>query len=97
MGEEGDDPDQHCGMEVQGALSSQVANLLVLFFVVSLSMQPLYVANAQDESLMKTAIVHSSKSLLSFGSMADMVQACMIQVVNSCVLNLGFVQELGIV
>jgi hypothetical protein len=29
--------------------------------------------------------------------MADMVQACMIQVVNSCVLNLGFVQELGIV
>jgi hypothetical protein len=46
MGEEGDDPDQHCGMEVQGALSSQVVNLLVLFFVVSLSLQPLYVANA---------------------------------------------------
>jgi hypothetical protein len=33
MGEEGDDADQHCGMEVQGALSSQVVNLLVLFFV----------------------------------------------------------------
>jgi hypothetical protein len=46
---------------------------------------------------MKTAIVYSSKSLLSFGSVADMVQACMIQVVKSCVLNLGFVQELGIV
>ncbi len=46
MGEEGDDPDQYCGMEVQAALSSQVVNLLVLFFVVSLSMQPLYVANA---------------------------------------------------
>ncbi len=30
MGEEGDDPDQHCGMEAQGALRSQVANLLVL-------------------------------------------------------------------
>ncbi|CAN5973195.1 unnamed protein product [Sphagnum jensenii] len=28
MGEEGDDPDQHCGMEAQGALRSQVANLL---------------------------------------------------------------------
>jgi hypothetical protein len=29
--------------------------------------------------------------------MADMVQACMIQVVKGCVLNLGFVQELGVV
>lgn len=32
MGEEGDGADQHYGMEVQGAHSSQVVNLLVLFF-----------------------------------------------------------------
>jgi len=33
MGEEGDGADQHYGMEAQGAHSSQVVNLLVLFFV----------------------------------------------------------------
>ncbi len=45
-GQEGDDSDIALWDGGSGAFSSQVVNLLVLFFVVSLSMQPLYVADA---------------------------------------------------
>jgi hypothetical protein len=45
-GQEGDDSDIALWDGGSGAFSSQVVNLLVPFFVVSLSIQPLYVADA---------------------------------------------------
>ncbi len=46
MGQEGDNSDIALWDGGSGALSSPVVNLLVLFFVVPLSMEPLYVADA---------------------------------------------------
>jgi hypothetical protein len=46
MGQEGDNSDIALWDGGTGAFSSQVVDLLVLFFVVSLSTQPLYVADA---------------------------------------------------